>query len=272
MVEYATPTIFDEYLRRWNLMRAGGPIITPSSELLPVLHDGLPAMLKVAKTEEEERGNRLMAWWAGEGTAAVLAQDGPALLMERAMGRASLADMARSGRDEEATRLICRAANGLHASNKGLPELTRLEDWFADLAPAAIKHGGILVAAAAVARDLLASQPERKVLHGDIHHGNVLDFGKRGWRAIDPKGLLGERTFDFVNILRNPTQDVATTPGRLARHAAFIAEETGLDRNRLLQWTVAFAGLSAAWLLAEGDDPHLDLRVAEIASVALAQV
>lgn len=42
------------------------------------------------------------------------------------------------------------------------------------------------------------------VLHGDIHHGNVLDGGERGWRAIDPKGLLGERTFDFVNILLAP--------------------------------------------------------------------
>lgn len=30
-------------------------------------------------------------------------------------------------------------------------------------------------------------------LHGDLHHGNVLDFGASGWLAIDPKGLKGER-------------------------------------------------------------------------------
>jgi len=40
----------------------------------------------------------------------------------------------------------------------------------------------------------------------------VLDAEARGWIAIDPKGLLGERTFDFVNILRNPDAATALAP------------------------------------------------------------
>jgi streptomycin 6-kinase len=40
---------------------------------------------------------------------------------------------------------------------------------------------------------LLTTQREKVVLHGDMHHGNVLNFGSRGWLAIDPKGLIGER-------------------------------------------------------------------------------
>jgi streptomycin 6-kinase len=46
---------------------------------------------------------------------------------------------------------------------------------------------------AATARELLAKPSEVVVLHGDIHRGNVLDFGPRGWLASDPKGLVGER-------------------------------------------------------------------------------
>jgi streptomycin 6-kinase len=107
------------------------------------------------------------------------------------------------------------------------------------------------------------------VLHGDIHHGNVLDGGERGWLAIDPKGLLGERTFDFVNILRNPDAATALSPGRFDRQAAVLAEAAALDRRRLLQWTLAFAGLSAAWHLADGTRPELDFAIFDLATSAL---
>ena len=102
-----------------------------------------------------------------------------------------------------------------------------------------------------------------------MHHGNVLDFGPRGWLAIDPKGLIGERGFDYANIFCNPSAAVATTPGRLARQATNVAETAGLDRTRLLQWILAYAGLSAAWSLEDGDDPELALAVAEIAAAEL---
>ncbi|MGL1446712.1 aminoglycoside phosphotransferase family protein, partial [Vibrio parahaemolyticus] len=48
-----------------------------------------------------------MEWWDGEGAARVLARDATALLLERATGTASLADMARSGQDDEACRILC---------------------------------------------------------------------------------------------------------------------------------------------------------------------
>ena len=56
-----------------------------------------------------------------------------------------------------------------------------------ELDAAAASHGGILVRCAQTARALLAQPREVGVLHGDLHHGNVLDFGVRGWLAIDPK-------------------------------------------------------------------------------------
>ena len=88
-----------------------------------------------------------------------------------------------------------------------------LSRWFGALWPMAERHGSLLAEAAATAKDLLADQRDVVVLHGDIHHGNVLDFGPRGWLAIDPKGLIGERTFDFVNILRNPETGAGARAG-----------------------------------------------------------
>ncbi len=265
--------MFASFLHRWQLTPDGEPITTHSSRLLPVRHAGVAAMLKIATEPEERRGAATMVWWNGEGAAQVLAHEGDALLMERAENDDSLEAMVHSGRDDEATRIICDAAAKLHAPRPQPlpPSLVPLPRWFADLEPAASRFGGLLRHAATTASDLLTDPREIVVLHGDIHHGNILDFGARGWLAIDPKGLLGERTFDFVNILRNPDDEIATAPGRFARQATVIAKSAGLDRARLLQWTLAFAGLSAAWILNDGDNPALDLAIAERAVVELAK-
>jgi streptomycin 6-kinase len=262
---------FDDYLARWCLTPDGTPLTTHTSILLPVRREGIPAMLKVATEAEERRGAESMVWWGGDGAARVLAHDGDALLMERATGEGSLIEMARNDRDDEASHIICAVASRLHAprDRPRSPSLVPLTRWFADLEPAADRHGGLLKVAATTARDLLDEPRDIVVLHGDIHHGNILDFGLRGWLAIDPKHLVGERAFDFVNILRNPDAQVALAPGRFSRQATIAADAAGLDRERLLKWTLAFTGLSAAWILGDGDQPDLDLAVAELAAAEL---
>lgn len=255
------------YCARWNLVPDGATIATPSSLLLPVRRHGEPAMLKIAHEEEERRGGRLMAWWHGDGAARVLMHDDSALLLERIEGPATLVAMVTHGKDDEATRILCSVAHRLHAVRGELPSwLEPLERWFAALAPAAAAHGGVLAEARAVARRLLAMPREIVALHGDVHHGNVLDGGVRGWLAIDPKGLRGERTFDYVNILRNPDAATALTPGRFERQLVIVTECAALERRRLLEWILGFAGLSAAWHLADGTSPALDLDIARLAA------
>ena len=73
-------------------------------------------MLKVAIDAEEKFGGLLMSCWDGQGAAQVFAHEEDALLMERAEGTNSLVDMVRSGRDDEASRLICRVVARLHAA------------------------------------------------------------------------------------------------------------------------------------------------------------
>jgi streptomycin 6-kinase len=262
--------MFDEYLALWELTPDGEPIVTHSSRLLPVRRHGVPAMLKVAMEAEERFGGALMAWWGGEGAARVLAHAGDALLMERADGGRSLADLARNGRDDEASRIICATIARLHAPrDKPLPDLVPLTRWFRELEPAAGRHGGLLSLAAATARELLANPQEVGVLHGDIHHGNVLDFGERGWLAIDPKRLVGERGFDYANLFCNPDHETATDAGRFRRRIEVVAGTARLERRRLLQWVLAWAGLSAVWFMSDGVHPGTDFAVAALAAAEL---
>jgi len=51
--------------------------------------------------------------------------------------------------------------------------------------------------------------------------------------------------------------------------ATLVAAESGLERRRLLQWALAWSGLSAAWLLADGAAPELQLSIASAAAAEL---
>ncbi len=261
---------FDPYLTRWSLTPDGEPIITSTGRLLPVRCEDAPAMLKIVLVPEEKRSGAVMSWWGGWGAAEVLAWDGDALLLERATGSRSLAEMAHNGRDDEACRIICQVTACLHSPRPTPPPaVIPLTDWFRDLFPAAETHGGIWTLCAGAARELLAHPQGNQLLHGDIHHENILDFGKRGWQAIDPKGLSGERGFDYANLFLNPDGETALAPGRLARRADIVAEAANLDRRRLLMWVLAWSGLSGAWMLSDGEAPDHALQIAIQAAVEL---
>jgi streptomycin 6-kinase len=228
-------------------------------------------MLKLATDAEERQGAELMAWWRGEGAAPVLERRDEALLLERATGAGSLVAMARNGQDEAATRMICAAVAKLHEPRKRPPPstLVPLAEWFQALEPMARLRGGVLLKSLTAAQSLLASPRDEVVLHGDIHHENVLDFGAAGWLAIDPKGLLGERGYDYANLICNPDSETALAPGRLARQVAVTCDAAGLERQRMLSWVLAYAGLSASWTLEDGKDASPALAIAEIAVAEL---
>ena len=261
------------WLNRWDLIADGNAFSTHTSQLLPVktVTTGLEAMLKVTDDTDEQTGHSLMEWWEGHGAAPVLAHENEAILLARATGQRSLAAMSREGQDTEACRILCSVANRLHgAQKKPWPQLTSLDEWFSPLVHITPKHSGMMAFCSETAKELLSSPRDMVVLHGDLHHGNVLDFASSGWLAIDPKGLSGERGFDFANIFTNPDLDnpvprVATVPERFKRRLKTVTETAGLDKERLLKWIIAWCGLSAMWSFEDGIPHSTPLEVAKLA-------
>jgi streptomycin 6-kinase len=242
---------------RWGLDQDGEAFATPSSVLQPVRRGDERLFLKLAVSSEERAGGTVLAWWKGEGAVAVRRAEGDVQLLERADGPRDLAAMARSGPagDDEATRILCRTGLRLHAA--GTPPrpagLFPLRRWFRDLVDE--RHDdGLLADAREIALDLLAHPAGDVVLHGDLHHGNVLDGGERGWVAIDPKPLHGDPGFDVANLLCNPDAAVALAPRRLERAVGVVASETGMTEDRILRWALAWGALSAVWAEADGGD------------------
>lgn len=240
------------YDNLWELTPDGEPFSTHSSWLAPVRADGAPAMLKVPTHPEERAAMAALAWYDGEGAAKVLRIDHEAILMHRLADDRPLAAMVEAGHDDEATRILCAAAMRLHrAPAKPFPETApTLRAWFRALPKMAAREGAYQAdfqAAWKIAEELL-SQPFQPVLiHGDIHHGNVLHDPAHGWAVIDPKGLIGPRGYDFANMLCNPLGDLPARPGRLGRQARIVAEATDQDLVTVLSWLVVYVSLSTAW-------------------------
>jgi streptomycin 6-kinase len=254
------------WFSKWRLTPDGEPIVTRTSRLYPVCRDGEPLMLRIALHVEERRGAELMVYYAGDGAVGVVAYEDEALLLDR-VGSPRLIEMAQRGQDDEASRIICGVVARLHAprASPAPGGLVPLRTWFEALDAAAAGHGGVFSEAARMAAELLAQPTHPVVLHGDIHHGNILFDESSGWLAIDPKGLLGDRYFDYANIFCNPDAAMATAPGRLLHQAGVVGRAAGLKVDLLMRWIFVYSALSASWSIADGDDPAFVLRVAEIA-------
>jgi streptomycin 6-kinase len=116
---------------------------------------------------------------------------------------------------------------------------------------------------------LAESQKRTMLLHGDLQHYNVLLDSRRGWVAIDPKGVVGELEYEIGSILRNPTEmpELLARPQVIHRRLRTLANELHLDYERSLKWSYAQAVLSAVWDVEDGyrvgfEEPSLRLAYA----------
>jgi len=102
---------------------------------------------------------------------------------------------------------------------------------------------------AELSEDLMAPQC---LLHGDLHHGNLLDAGLR-WKAIDPKGVVGDAAFEVYALLRNPVGASGSQLMRLwPRRIAIVSEITGIPTDRLQRWGFVGMVISCCWSAQEG--------------------
>jgi streptomycin 6-kinase len=116
--------------------------------------------------------------------------------------------------------------------------------------------------------ELCASMTTPVLLHGDLHHDNILAAERRPWLAIDPKGVIGEAAYETGSWLRNPYPGLLNLPqpGRvLARRIDQFAEELGFERARIRDWALAQAVLSDWWGIEDyGFEQEDMLAVAEL--------
>jgi streptomycin 6-kinase len=205
----------------------------------------------------------LLAWEA----------EGSYELLERAIPGTTLADSAPD--DDEATRILVRSMPPLWVEPPDDPALVTLARWGRGLGAYVDAYPGgdgpmphdLVVRARDTYAEMLATSPAPRVLHGDLHHGNLLSATREPWLVIDPKGVIGDPAFEVSPLFFNPWAVLRRTddiPALMRRRYAIVCEELDLDPHRIAAWGFARAVLSQCWTVEEADgiEPHM-VAVAE---------
>ena len=253
------PAILVECERRWSLT-----VMRPFSSLSysyvapAVMADGSDVVLKVGVPNPELRTEiEALRIYDGCGAARMLdaEADQGALLLERLRPGAPLSSLAD---DEEATSIAARVMRRLWRPVPPEHAFPTVERWTRGLERLRARFGGtsgplpadLVDQAEGLFDELIGSMAEPVLLHGDLHHGNILAAERQPWLALDPKGVIGEPAYEVGPLLLNPMPHLLTwsQPGRiLARRVDQLAQELGFDRARVRGWGLARAVLSARW-------------------------
>nr|BEK63053.1 aminoglycoside phosphotransferase family protein [Kitasatospora purpeofusca] len=134
-----------------------------------------------------------------------------------------------------------RFLDDLHTVGDPASAPRQAADWLGLMLGWAEQGGAEVAEARRTADRLLVTEPERVLLHGDLHLGNVLTSDRRGLVARSPIACVGERCFDAADYVLEGA-DLADMVGR--RDA--LAAATGLDAERLDGWARVLAPLGAA--------------------------
>ena len=201
-----------------------------------------------------------------------------ALLLERVRPGTILATL---GDDGEATRIAARVMRRLwHPITPPHPFPT-VARWGRGFARMRRRFGGgtgplpsrLTERGEGLFAELLDSMDDPVVLHGDLHHWNILSAIREPWLAIDPKGVIGEPAYEVGALLRNRTDRLPrlTRPGDVVRRrAGILSEELGFEEDRLLGWGLAQAILSAWWDIEDGTGTgESAIRVAHLIDQAM---
>jgi streptomycin 6-kinase len=250
------PSTIADCERRWSLVAAPPvPNLSYNYVAPAVRSDGTSVILKLG-VPSREFGTEIAALrlYDGRGCGRLLDADADLgiMLLERLTPGTPLADL---DDDEAATAVAAEVMRQLWRPAPPDHPFPTVAGWAEGLQRLRAEFDGgvgpfplrIVEKAERLFADLLGSMETPVLLHGDLHHWNILAADRQPWLAIDPKGIVGEPAYEVGALLRNKL-DVAPDVSRLtARRIDQLAEALGFDRERLLGWCLAQAVLSAWW-------------------------
>ena len=215
-----------------------------------------PVVLKVIRKEnsEEWRCGEILRALDGHGMIRVIEDAPGAVLLPKLVPGHNLETLCLAGKDDDATDIIASIITRMSSAESApvwVDPVNRLKADFARF-----RHGAngfirtdFVDRAEAFFGELCATQERTRLLHGDLHHYNVLFDAQAGWVAIDPWGAIGEIEFEIGASLRNPIHaphllaDSSVMERRLRRYEHHLR----FHADRALKWAFATTVLGILW-------------------------
>lgn len=264
------PFIVERLRVRWNLSQLV-PVdnMTYNYVVKAITNDNRRVILKIGCDDKSIEHERLaLEHFEGNGSIKLIDDDKEyhALLLQQAVPGITL----KSFYPAQADFVIDRYAETmkkLHA--KPLPEshhFAHIRDWLTaiDSVDSRLIPENLLKKAIRLKKELLGYPGQQIVLHGDLHHDNILNDGN-DWLAIDPKGIIGEPEFEaaaFDFIHNAETTNALDVQKLFGERAARLAQKSNLSLQRIKNWVFVRLILAAAWSIEDKSDPGRDIEQA----------
>ena len=252
----AFPALLERVTRRWGLtLGEGFSYVGYAYVVRAELPDRTPAVLKLAPPDKEQVSElAALRHYGGDGICRLIDGDDSevSLLLERLEPGTTLAEL---DDDVAATGIAANVMTKLFKPLSAGHGFVSLERWGEAFRRVRERYDGgcgafpaeLFEPAAELWADLCATQGEQVLLHGDLHHYNILRAAREPWLAIDPKGLAGERAYEIGPYLYNKIEGVADMRSYTLRRIDQFSDILGIDRQRLIAWGFAQAVLSRLW-------------------------
>lgn len=255
------PDLIAEISGKWSLeVGESFPDLSYNFVAPCVCADGTNAVLKIGYHEKDSvvfSEAKYLTVLDGNGAVKLLRFDENhcALLLERLSPGENLIETATTD-DEQATANAIQVMKKIRRSPPKNVEFSTLEKWvdsFLRAEKTDFNFAHIKKAQKIFERLIYSS--EQLLLHGDLHHQNILSAGLDSYLAIDPKGIVGDIGFEISVFLNNPRGWLLTNPDRrkiAQRRVEQFAEAFAINPRDLRDWAYAEAVLSAWWTMEDG--------------------
>ncbi len=270
----ALPALVDHAIATWQLSdcRLFEPL---SVNLICLAHSSIhgDVVLKLGVPQTEVSTEmRLLALWDGQGACRLHAADPNRgmMLLERLQPGTDLTGLPTT---QERSLIAARLMARLHRPappDHGLPLYA--ERLAAAFARARRDGWGCLDLIAEAEARIRPDGPQQVLLHGDLHHWNILQAGAHEWRAIDPHGVVGPAAVGPARFIQNEFSlvDEAAWPAMLTTMTSIFADVLGETPRSIA--TAAFIDmvLSLCWSFEDHADQEQIAWSARRAEVLLA--
>lgn len=260
----ALPHLLVDVLGAWELTVDGEAMTGQCALVLPVRGPEGSAALKLGWPHREADGEHLaLRAWDGRGAVRLLRADPrrSVLLLER-LTTQDLTDQW----DEEAVAVVAGLYADLHLTP--LPQVPALVPWVEEILarPAVAGLPRRFVEQARGSLRSLGSLGGERLLHGDLHYGNVLSDGT-DWVAIDPKPVTGHPAWEVAPLLTNRVEEMGTGASlrwSVRRRVEVVCDVAGLDDEVVRSVSALREVVNAVWATEDGDAERVSQAIALI--------
>lgn len=216
-----------------------------------------PIILKLSLDVDglKQEAKALKAFF-GLGVVEVILEKNGLLLQEQAISGISLTSYFPQ-KEEEAIHITANIIKRLQkAPMPRAPIFPHIKDWLSVLDQNWNIPASFLQKARKLRDRLLRTATQEVLLHGDLHHHNILQK-EAHWIVIDPKGVTGDPTYEVAAFIRNPMPELMLhdDASNLIHYRILrFSELLEYPKLRILEWCFVQAVLTWVWALEDNSD------------------